>query len=207
MAVYASSANQAEAEKSHQEIVHFAFLDFADGPLRASTWTGTLSWGGYDWLGLGYLGDVSEITEDAMLRPSGITLTMSGVDAANVSSAMGEAAGYHGRTVIVYEGFMDSDGVLVDDPEIVFKGIMDVMSYAVGAGTAEITVRCEGELARWDRHRGLLYTQESQQQIYPGDNFFDRVPLIQNKTISWVKKSLFGTIGAAFRGYRQMTGK
>lgn len=199
MTVYASPTNQAEAEKPHATKVEFVSLDFPSGVLRCSTWSHTLTWGGYDWLAVGNLGGVSEITEDAMLRPAGVTLTLSGIDTTLANAALVEA--YHGRTAIIYEGYISSAGTLVADPEMIFRGIMDVMSVQIGAGVGEINVQCEGELARWQRHRGLLYTNESQQQIYPGDLGLDRIPFIQNKTISWVKKSMFGSIGAAYAGF------
>ncbi len=204
MTAFADSANQSAAEQPHIDVVHFALLDFPDGILRCCTHTSSLTWGGETWLAVGNFGGISEIAEDAMLRPNGCALTLSGLDATVVNAAIAE--NYHGRTVAVYEGYL-SDGALIADPELLFRGIMDVMTMDVGADDASITVQCEGELARWERHRGLLYTHESQQQVYPGDNFFDQLPLIQNKTISWVKKSQFGTIGAAYRGFRQMTGK
>lgn len=204
MTAFADSTNQAAAEQPHVHVVHFAFLDFPDGAMRCCTHTSSLTWAGETWLGVGQLGGISEIDEDAMLRPIGCTLTLSGMDGTVASAAMEQA--YHGRAVAVYEGYIN-DGALVADPELIFRGIMDVMTMAVGATDATISVQCEGELARWERHSGLMYTHESQQQVYPGDNFFDQIPLIQNKTISWVKKSQFGTIGAAYRGFRQMTGK
>ncbi len=204
MTAFADSANQSAAEQPHIDVVHFALLDFPDGILRCCTHTSSLTWGGETWLAAGQFGGISEIAEDAMLRPNGCTLTLSGMDATVANAAMNED--YHGRTVAVYEGYM-SGGALIAAPELLFRGIMDVMTIEVGATESTVSVQCEGELARWERHSGLLYTHESQQQVYPGDNFFDQLPLIQNKTISWVKKAQFGTIGAWYRAHRAMTGK
>jgi hypothetical protein len=186
MTWYASSTNRTNAENAHVEIVTFAALDLPSGVVRVHTRTGTITWGSNDYVGVGKFGAVSDVTEDAQLRPSGVSLTLSGVDAALITAAMTEK--YHGRAVSVWQGFLNTTTLaLVADPQLVFSGLMDYMSIELGQNTGSIVVSCEGELARWNRHNGALYTHESQQAIYPGDRGFDLVPFIQNRTIDWDK--------------------
>jgi hypothetical protein len=193
---FTAGANETAADAVHVEKVTFVSMDFPSGFLRAHTRIGTLTWGGYDWVGVGNFGNVSEIPEDAMLRPNGVTISLSGVDAGIVTAAVFEA--YHGRAVNVYTGFLNvATLALVADPQLEFRGLMDTMTVELGAETGSITVQCEGELARWQRHSGRLFTHESQQEIFPGDRGFDQVPFIQNRTVSWVKKSLWGTVAQA----------
>ena len=209
MTWYTSAANQSAAEAAHVEGVTFAALDFPSGYLRAHTRVGTITWGGFDWLGVGQFGSVSEVSEDAMLRPSGVTLTLSGVDTAVVSAAVFEA--YHGRAAYVYRGFFNVTTLaLAADPQLVFKGLMDTMECELGQNTGTINVTCEGELARWQRHQGAVYSHESQAALYvslgyaPTDRGFDQILNIQNRTIDWSKRSLWGTVAlsAGGRGIR-----
>lgn len=196
MTWYTSGTNQTAAEQVHVEKVTFVSLDFPSGFLRLHTRTGTLTWGGYDWLGVGQLGSISDIPEDAMLRPNGVTLTLSGVDAQTVTAAVFEA--YHGRTALVYTGFLNiSTFALVADPQLEFRGLMDTMTVGLEADTGAITVQCEGELARWQRHSGRVYSHEAQQEIFEGDRGFDLIPFIQNRTVDWTKKSTWGAISQA----------
>lgn len=192
MTAYVSGTNQTAAEQPHFEQILFVDLDLPSGHIRAHTRTGTVTWGGNDYLGVGKLGAISDISEDSMLRPNGVTLQISGVDSALVTSAITEA--YHGRPVSVYEGYLNvSTLVLLATPETKFRGLADVMTINLGENSAAIVVQCEGELARWDRHQGLLFTHESQQTIFPGDLGFNQIPLIQNRTINWIKKSNWGS--------------
>jgi hypothetical protein len=195
---FASSTNQAAAIAAHAEVITFVELDFPSGYVRLHNRTGTIAWGTASpipqWLGVGKLGSVDTVAEDAELRPNTVRLTLSGVDSSLVSSAMTE--GYHGRSVAIYDGFLNTTTLaLLATPELRFRGMMDSMSVELGAGTASIVVTCESELARWDRPRGLLYTSESQQLIYPGDKGFDMVPTMQNRNINWVHHDT--TIGSA----------
>lgn len=198
MTWFADAANQAAAIAAHAEVITFVELDFPSGYVRVHSRTGTIAWGADSpipqWLGVGKLGSVDTVAEDAELRPNSVKLTLSGVDSSLVASAMSEA--YHGRSVAIYDGFLNTTTLaLVATPELRFRGMMDYMSVELGVGTATIVVNCESELARWERPRGLLYTSESQQLIYPGDKGFDMVPAMQNRTINWVHhETTFGTM-------------
>lgn len=190
MTAYASSTNQSTAEAGHLEHLHFVELDLPSGYLRLHTRIGTVTWGGNSYLGVGKLGDISDIDEDAMLRPSGVTVTLTGVDADLVTSAMTEK--YHGRAIAVYEGYLNTSTMaLVADPEVKFKGLMDYMSVTLGEGGGSISVQAEGELARWQRHSGSLYTHESQQALFSGDRGFDQIPFTQNRKIDWSKSNVW----------------
>jgi hypothetical protein len=157
--------------------------------------TGTITFGANNYLGVGKFGGVSDIDEDAQLRPSGVSVTLSGVDAGLVSSAVTEA--YHGRAITIYQGFLNvSTGALVADPETVFKGLMDFMTVDLGQNTGSITVQCEGEMARWLRHNSSLYTHESQQALFAGDRGFDQIPFLQNRKIDWSKSNVWQSTSA-----------
>lgn len=193
MTWFVSSTNQAAAVAAHAEVVDFVDLDFPDGHVRLHTRLGTITWGGYDWDGVGKFGSIEIGAEDAELRPVTWRLTLSGVDAALVTVARTED--YHGRAVRLYRGWLDTSTMaLLATPERRRSGMMDSMQVTLGANSATITVHCESELARWQRPRGLLYTHESQQVIYLGDRGFDMVPTIQNRVLNWVRPSLLGQV-------------
>lgn len=192
MTWFQQSANQTAAVAAHAEVVTFVDLDFASGHLRLHTRIGTINWGGYDWNGVGKLGAIDVIKEDAELRPNTITLQLSGVDSALMTAAMTED--YHGRAVRIHQGLLDTTTfALVATPETVWPGLMDYMTVALGANASTITVQCESEFARWQRPRQLLYTHESQQLLYSSDRFFDMVNAIQTRVIDWSKKDWWGT--------------
>jgi hypothetical protein len=184
--------NEAAALDEHAITVDFVDIDFPTGHLRLHTWVGQIIWGTNLWEGVGKLGEITGGEEDAEMRPVSFSMRLSGVDAALVQAARSEE--YHGRTVRVYRGWFNRDtGVLVATPEQRRVGLIDSMRVSLGLNTGSITVTCETELARWQRPRGLLYTHESQQLLYPGDRGFDMVPTIQTRVLDWSEgRTLFG---------------
>lgn len=198
MTWYTDSANQTAAAAAHVETIEFVRIEFPSDILTLHTRLGTIVWGGYSWLGVGTLGGISDVTEDAMLRPAGLTLSLSGIDTAIVQAAT--EGDYHGYPVSVFKGLLDpTTHALVADPQLSFRGLIDRITVELSQGSGVVTVHCEGELARWDRHQGLLFTNESQKSLFPGDKGFDRIPIIQNRTIDWTKKSSWGYVQARIR--------
>lgn len=186
MTWYASSDNQTAAEATHLETVTLVDLDFPSGHVRLHTRTGTFSYGGNDYLGVGKFGGIGEVEEDAELRPAGLTLTLSGVDSALVTTAITEKC--HGRDVAVYKGFLNTSTMaLIADPEVAFRGLIDFLQVDLGQNSGSIIVQCENELARWQRHSNTLYTSESQKAVYPADEGFDQLKNSIVRTIDWSK--------------------
>lgn len=191
MTWFEDADNQTASTAAHVEVVNFVKVEFPSATLRLHSRIGDLTWDGETWTGVGQLGSISDLSEDAILRPSGVTLKLSGVDSVVVNAAVEDD--YHGYPVSVYQGFFDTDDMtLVADPQLVFRGLIDRVEVALAQNTGEVAVHCEGELARWDRHQGLLYTAESQKTLYPDDKGFDNLVRIQNRTIEWVKKDGWG---------------
>ena len=62
---------------------------------------------------------------------------------------------------------------------------MDVMSVSAGAENDVITVKCESELSAFDRSSNLKYTTQAQQDLHPGDLFFNFLPKIEGAKIRW----------------------
>jgi len=195
---FASATNQAAAVAAHVESIVLVEIALGSGTLYMHTRTGNLSWNSQTWLGVGKLGEIGEVRDDAELRPAGLRLILSGIDSALVASAVTED--YRGRAVIVRQGFLNvSTFVMVADPEVVFKGVIDTMTVEHGQNSGSISLSCENELARWARPRAIYYTHESQQLLYAGDNGFDQVPHIQQKPIDCSQRTVWGA-GSGYSG-------
>ncbi len=191
MTWFQSGSNQTAADAVHVEEVTLVEMDLPSGYLRLHTRIGDLVANGNTFLGVGKFGSISDIDEDAALRPAGVTFTLSGVDSALVTSARTEA--YHGRAVVVYEGYLNVTTLaLIAAPEVKFRGSMDKMVIDLGTENSSITVHAEGELARWNRSSGLLFTAESQRLLYPNDKGLDNIIKIQNRTVNWEKRYNWG---------------
>ena len=177
------SANETEAAKAQQRVGILCSLDFSSGFVRATNRAHDVPFSGDTYQGIGQLGSIDTVHEDAELRPYALKISISGVDNALLSKALTED--YHGRTVLLYVGWFRDDDTLVANPQRVFKGFMDYMAVTLGDRTGVISIVCENEWARWSTPKPLLYAHETQQVYYPGDLIFNQVPYLKNKTVRW----------------------
>lgn len=175
-------------------------MDFSSGHLYLNDGIMEVPYAGHTYLPLGQFGGIDAVQEslDTVARP--IVLTLSGVDASLVATAENEA--YQGRSVIVYLGLLNqSTGALVANPETVWEGRMDYMEIAIDKNLGTIKLNCEHRLRR--EPRIARYTNVDQQQLYPGDKFFDYVPSIAGFKSQWGNEK--GVYGGPSRGVQRPT--
>ena len=179
-------------------LLTFAKLDFASGILYVHNGLGTYTWGGQDWLGVGDFGQVSKLEEGADVSPYGITLTLSAIDATISNAALTED--YFLRDVDIYLGLLDADEALIEDPNKIWSGFMDVMTLTAGTqGDDVIQLTCESEMAKINRSRNLKYTHAEQQRVNSNDLFFEYLHEITGVKILW-KDSNSGNLGVGNGG-------
>lgn len=171
-------------ESAHVRPLMFAMLDFDSGTLYLHDGIGTHTWGGHDWLGLGDFGGVDLIEEGERATPYAVQLRLSGIDSSIATEALGES--YYLREVQLYIGFLDAGNVLVDDPDVIWSGRMDVMDIQAGTQSA-IILTCESYLARMDRINGNLFSDSELQSNYSGDTFLTYLPRMQELKLIWAE--------------------
>jgi len=167
-------------------VLTFVKLEFAASTIYVHNGIGTYTWGDVDWLGVGNLGSVSKLEEGSDVSPYSITLTLSALDATMAGTALLED--YFMRPVSIYIGVLSADDELLDTPLEMWAGFMDVMSISAGEEGGDgdqVFVTCESELAAFDRSAGLRYTNQSQQQQYPLDTFFEFMAKISGLKVKW----------------------
>jgi len=160
------------------ELFYAVEMVFDTSTLRLWTGFGNRTIDGKTYIGTGKVLSISGIEEVADLSAKGITLTLSGVDAALVSLALQEP--YQGRPARVLMGV-----TTVDDFVEAFAGLMDVMSIQEDGETATIELTVESKLVTLQRPNGWRYTSENHKLRHPSDTFFDTVEQLQDKEIAW----------------------
>jgi hypothetical protein len=178
----------------HVATVTFVKLEFASGTLYLHNSIGTYTWGSQDWLGVGDLGDISEIEEGPEISPYKITLSLSGIDSTISNAALNED--YYMRPVTLYIGALDADDDLLADPTEVWSGFMDQMNVSLGSDNGDdISLVAESELAKFDRASNLKYTDANQQAVHSGDLFFGFLKDIEGAKIQWGAAGTSSTAG------------
>jgi hypothetical protein len=157
-------------------------LEFSSGTTRNHTGVGTITWNGNDYQGLGNLGSMGAIEEANDLQAQGFTLTLSGVNPANVALALGEQ--YQGRAARVYIALLDANHQLIGEPIGPFRGRMDTMDAEIGQ-EAKLTLTIYSRLADWERARIRRYNNADQQAQFPGDKGMEFVEQMVEKELVW----------------------
>ena len=166
-------------------------LEFSDGTLRF--WNGygnlTMTAGGSSkvFAGAGDMLGVSEIEESSTLSMSGVTLTLAGIKSSIIATALG--ANYTNRKGAIYLGLFDTSNNVIADVYTIFKGNMDVMNIQEGADTCLITLKLESRLITFEKASNRMYTNEDQKIDFSSDVGFEFIPDLQDKEITWGKKT------------------
>jgi hypothetical protein len=156
---------------------------FNDGPVRVWSGIGSITWGGFTWLGIGTFGSISTIEEGTNILARGITVTFSGFDNSFLSEVLGQFK--IGNPCTVYLGLFDSTRTLIGTPIIMWAGRLDQPVVFTDAQTASININCENRLNDMNVAVDRRYTDADQQLDFPGDTGMSRVLAIQNVTIYW----------------------
>lgn len=179
-----------------------------DNILRLWTGQGTLVLeDGTSWVGTGNLLNISAIEETSELAVKGATLTLSGVPSEVLSLALSEP--YQGRVCNIYFGTFSQGSILQESSSYIllqdgsrieletgekgfneiFSGYMDQMNIEESGETSTIQLLVENKLVDLERARVARFTSGYQKSIYAGDLGLDFLEDLQDKQISWGRKS------------------
>ena len=162
--------------------VHLVRLDFDDATVVFTDAPFDVIHGGLTYKGVGSLGRISPLAEDAEITPHGVTIDLSGIPPALL--AQGLDGHIQGRPVVIHVALLDAGHQVIGDPVEVFRGRMDHMNLAIGQ-TAAIALSCESRLADWNRARVRRFNHQDQQDLYPGDLGFEFAEEMVDKEILW----------------------
>ena len=157
--------------------------EFANGYVRVWTGYGNLTWNSYTWTGVGDFAAVSAVEETTETRAAGVTVSLSGIPSAMISTTLSSAR--QGKTGKLYIGVLDASGAVIADPYLAFQGRLDVPAIDDGGETATISISYESRLVDLERPRERRYTPEDLQIDYADDRGFEYVAALQDVSISW----------------------
>jgi len=182
----ATAATLTESTSEAPRAVLFAELDYPSGFVRVNSSDRAIVFSSNTYKGVGELGAVSSIGEASELQASGLELSLTGIDTANIAHAFENAQGRAGK---VWLGFLDTNYALVADPALMFSGRIDSVSVELGqVGTVRVAL--ENRIVAWERPKVRRYTNEDQQQRFTGDLFLEFVAQTVNKELLWGVGSL-----------------
>ncbi len=166
-------------------LIYLVRIDFDSGTVAWNSGYRDITFNSKTYIASGVLGSVSGVREEAGIKSSGITLTLSGVKPEMVSLALSEP--YLGRKCWLHCAVVDDAGIF--DPNLavlLFYGKLDDLSGESGQ-SASFSISVRSRLSDWERERILRYTDADQQKLYPGDKGMEFIPQLSQRKIIWPK--------------------
>lgn len=157
---------------------------FGSGVSHLWTGLGPVIWRGDEYQGLGTLVGASAVEETDDIKAGGITVSLSGVPASQISLALLDMR--RNAPGVMYLALMQDDWkTIIPDPQIIFRGRQDTCTISDSLGGATIAVTYENELIDLERARAWRYTPQEQRRLAGNDTFLDYVPSLQDKSVRW----------------------
>lgn len=177
-----TAAARIAAESDHVRPVTLVHIALDVDPVYVNSSDRNLTYAGNVYLGVGTLGAISAIQESSSLQASGIKLTMSGIPQSYVTLVLDQD--YQGRTVTIYQGFLNDSYALIANPILQWTGSIDQMGITLSE-TATVSLTAENQLIRWETPNVRRYTDADQQARFPGDLGLQFVAQTVEKEILW----------------------
>lgn len=168
-----------------------AEMHFSTGVQRLSTWGGSLHALGYDWQYLPGVVGVSSVKESETIEYPAVDLTLALPDPSILGLAVGSEKTYRGRLFRLYLAVMDDVFRLVDDPQLIYVGLMDQVQLNTGDGDGDkgsLALRCEQPGK--DNRNAMSQRLTHQQHIKkcPGDTGLSRLAELAGGQQTWLTK-------------------
>ena len=161
-----SGAGQAAVAANNVSMAMLIEMDLDSGLLAVNHSRLDLTLNGITYTGTHGLGQVSQINDTSAQMPQ-LSFTMSGVPSSMVALALAEPV--RGRTVTISLAVFDQTTGAVLDVVTRFKGYLDTMGIADGNGQAAVSVTAESGTRDLLRACNVLYSQDDQSNLMPGD--------------------------------------
>ena len=180
------SAITSRLGQDHQELFFAVKAEFDTDDILVWTGNDDLVINSETYTGAGSLLSISNVEDTLDLKPTGISIALSGMDADVLNMALTE--NYQNRDISVFMGFLmggsnDVAGVLK-----VFAGRMMSLDVTDDIDGAVVAVTAENRLIDLERPSNLRYTAESQKFVDSSDTSLNRVQQLQDKQIAWGQK-------------------
>lgn len=173
------------AARSYRAAMLAEFV-LADDTYRFWSGVGTLSYNGYDWLGVGRLGRITGAGETAEIRTTDTTYELAGISDFPQLNAFLETP-VRGRVARCWLALLDEDGVVIPDPILIDESILDTANPAFADdGTAVLGLAATSAMFNWKKPVARYITHEDQQADFAGDTGFNRIPTeVAPKQVAW----------------------
>lgn len=168
-----TASQQAELEKPVTRTVYFVEFQFKTGTSRLSTANFPITWGGYEWAGVGSIGSIGTVEESDGLEARPLTFSINAADPSWLAMAIGPVDDYRGRPAKMWMCPLTESFQLIDTPIQCWSGQMDMVTVGLNGDTGTISMKCETSAYGLKRRPALRLNAAQQKKEYPTDTGFD----------------------------------
>lgn len=179
---------QTALEAAAVRVIYFVEFQFLSATIRLSTANQTITWGGFEWLGLGQLGGISPIDESDGLESSSVNFTLNAAEQSWLALAVGAVEEYRGRVAKMYFCPLDDGFQPIDIPVQCWSGIMDTVSIGLEGENGGVTLKCETAAYGLKRRPALRINAAQQRKKHPTDSGFDYLNSIIAQPQMWLSR-------------------
>jgi hypothetical protein len=146
---------------------------------------------GQEFIGVGWLGQLSNLPQTTEMTAENMRLTLSGIPASLVGDAV-NAVRLTG-SVTIWLVFLDALNNVIADPLQMWQGQTDVPTLTDGADTCTFEMTVENSLLALNLSSNRRYTTLDQQLDYPGDAGFEMLSAMQDLFLPYPDGTLNGS--------------
>lgn len=158
-------------------LAHFGLAE----PIRVWSRSGTLRYGGFEWLGINKLGTIKAPVQNATLGLKQVVFDMRGLppDASTIAQRVRDCEAQVWIAAV-------RDGRLISEPFLILEALLDYQEWE-GSEDGSVTCRIHGNVGLWTSERSVnkAWTDETQKDQFPDDTGLSLMPELMKKDIRW----------------------
>ena len=165
--------------KKELAVAQLIACEFSPDPVYAWSGTGTLVYGGRNYLGFSGAVSAQTVSETAEVEASSIELS---VPIKKTAEDLGflRSVRARGKEVIITEVILNADTLEVLGADVSFRGVAGEMTLRVGPRAYELSVTVANELEGLKKTWGLTHSDSDQKLLFPGDTSHRFIPFFQD---------------------------
>jgi hypothetical protein len=146
---------------------------------------------GQMFIGVGWLGSISNLPQTTELTAQNMRLTLSAIPSSLAGDAINGVR--LSGSVTLWLAFLDTSSNVIPDPLQMWQGATDVPTLSDGANTSTLDLTVENSLLALNLSSNRRYTTLDQQLDFPGDAGFDMLSAMQDLYLPYPDGTLNGT--------------
>lgn len=181
----------AALQAGYIELAQLVLMEFPSGNVALNTTNWVLTWDGVDYRGTsGGIGNIAPI-EDGGGEVRGLEVEIPGVSSASLALALDAEDEWQGTPVTIFTAIFNTTTHQILDALVEWAGTGDTMAIAEDGKRGSIVATIESAAVDLLHGTPLTYSDADQQEIYPGDRFFEYGVSQTNQPIVWPSKEFF----------------